>query len=150
MIKLLLNFSGRINTMVQSGLFPNSLRKGGRWKGLQTPRQWHEWTTGTYRRCMEWTRSERHRYCSQSVAHSSPCLRRSKLWVDISNTNCDLLYQISCTYVIVKYRTLYLTIDSQLVGAGFLDHNVHCTSSSNDSASVLEGVSNKFIFPEVV
>jgi len=21
----------------------------------------------------------------------------SKLWVDISNTNCDLLYQVSCT-----------------------------------------------------
>ena len=132
MIKLLLNFSGRINTMAQNGLFPNSLRKGGRWKGLQTPRQRHEWTTETYRRCMERTRSAHHRYCSQSVANSSPCLRRSKLWVDISNTNCDLLYQISCTYIIVKYRditqTLYLTIDSQLVGGRFfLDHSVYAT-----------------------
>ena len=52
-----------------------------------------------------------------------------KLWVNISNTNGDLLYQISSTYIIVKYRditrTLYLTIDSQLVGGGvFLDHGV--------------------------
>ena len=55
--------------MAQNGLFPNSMRKGGRWKCLQTPRQGHEWTTGMYRRCMEWTGSAHHRYCSQSVVH---------------------------------------------------------------------------------
>ena len=127
MIKLLLNFSGRINTMAQNVLFPNSLRKGGRWKGLQTPRQGHEWTTGTYRRCMESISASS---ILQSVSSALVSVLASKLWVNISNTNCDLLYQISCTYIIVKYlditRTLYLTIDSQLVGAGFLDHGVYC------------------------
>jgi len=37
MIKLLLNFSGRINTMAQNGLFPNSLRKDVRWL------DWNDW-----------------------------------------------------------------------------------------------------------
>ena len=37
MITLLLNFSGRINTMPQNGLFPNSLRTGGRWL------HWNDW-----------------------------------------------------------------------------------------------------------
>jgi len=65
----------------------------------------------------------------QSVSGALVSVLASKLWVDISNTNCDLLYQISCTYIIVKYRditrTLYLTIDSQLVGPVFLDHGVY-------------------------
>ena len=30
----------------------------------------------------------------------------SKLLVDISSTNCDLLYHISYTYVIAKYRDI--------------------------------------------
>jgi len=59
----------------------------------------------------------------QSVSGALVSVLVSKLWVDISNTNCDLLYQISCTYITVKYRditrTLYLTIDSQQWGAGF-------------------------------
>ena len=59
----------------------------------------------------------------QSVSGALVDVLASKLWVDISNTNCDLLYQISCTYIVVKYRditrTLYLTIDSQLVGGRF-------------------------------
>jgi len=72
----------------------------------------------------------------------SMCLRRSKLWVDISNTNCDLLYQISCTYIIVKYRditqTLYLTIDSQLVGGRFFWITVYiCGTIINWPAQLL-------------
>ena len=87
----------------------------------------------------------------------------SKLWVDISNTNCDLMHQISCTYIIVKYRditrTLYLTIDSQLVGAGFFgsrcmsDHTLFrrklnklgfTTHSSNQIATNIQGwIQNK-------
>ena len=59
----------------------------------------------------------------QSVSGALVSVLASKMWVDISNTNCDLLYQISFTYIIVKYRditrTLYLTIDSQLVGGRF-------------------------------
>ena len=50
----------------------------------------------------------------QSVSGALVSVLASKLWMDISNTNCDLLYQISCAYIIVKYRditrTLYLTV----------------------------------------
>ena len=40
------------------------------------------------------------------------------LWVNISNTNCDLLYQISCTNAVLNYR------QSAGVGPVFLDHGV--------------------------
>jgi len=80
-----------------------------------------------------WTQDRALRYTAVDwkTAHLSSCV----------NTNCDLLYQISCTYIIVKYRditrTLYLTIDSQLVGAVFLDHgvdalNVLCAQLTRD------------------
>ena len=70
----------------------------------------------------------------------------SKLLVDISSTNCDLLYyisnpikwyvtsrsDISCfdelLYVIAKYRDInmnaYWTAQSQVLGGRFLDHGV--------------------------
>ena len=52
----------------------------------------------------------------------------SKLLVDISSTNCDLLYHISCTYVTAKYRDIdtngYWTAQSDMLCAGFLDHSV--------------------------
>jgi len=57
-----------------------------------------------------------------SVRKTSLTLIQHREWL--------LLYHISCTYIIVKYcditRTLYLTIDSQLVGGRFfLDHGVY-------------------------
>ena len=44
----------------------------------------------------------------------------SKLLVDISCTNCDLLYHISCTYIIAKYGD----INTNGYRASFLDHSV--------------------------
>ena len=34
------------------------------------------------------------------------CVKGSKLLVDISGTNCDLLYHISCAYIVAKYRDI--------------------------------------------
>jgi len=62
----------------------------------------------------------------QSVRKTSPALIQHREWLAV---------QISCTYIIVKYRditrTLYLTIDSQLVGGPvFLDHGVYVVDTS--------------------
>jgi len=107
--------------MAQNGLLPNSLRKGGRWV------HWND----LFERSMRLGRPnerkvaadhEQRERCTtltaltslHSVRKTSPALIQHRDWLAV---------QISCTYITVKYRDitrmLYLTIDSQLVGASF-------------------------------
>ena len=129
-----------IKFLRQNKHYADSLRKSGRWL------HWNDWFERSMRLGWQNERKvglaadhEQRERCTtlialtslHSVRKTSPALIQHREWLAV---------QICCTYIIVKYRditrTLYLTIDSQLVGAGFFGSR--CKYSSVTADMLLE------------